>query len=79
MEIWDIEDIVTLGKATHGIHQVFIRINDISLACPYYAARAKSKYADIVFMPYNYLLDPAIRRHMELQIVNSVIIFDEAQ
>ena len=29
--------------------------------CPYYVARELKKDADIIFMPYNYLLDPKVK------------------
>lgn len=34
--------------------------------------------ADLVFLPYNYLIDPVIRTAMDLEIDGSVIILDEA-
>jgi hypothetical protein len=43
-QVWDIEDLVTLGKKVRG--------------CPYFGSRAIAEDADIVFMPYNYLVDP---------------------
>lgn len=46
--VWDIEDLVSLGQERG--------------ACPYFAARDLATFADIVFCPYNYLLDPSIRR-----------------
>lgn len=45
--VWDIEDIVNLG----------IKKN----SCPYYGTRLLFKTADIVFCPYNYIIDPVIR------------------
>nr|KAJ3421948.1 hypothetical protein HK105_001750 [Polyrhizophydium stewartii] len=42
--IWDIEDLVSMGKRTKG--------------CPYYAARAIAETADVIFAPYNYIIDP---------------------
>lgn len=44
---WDIEDLVELGREKR--------------ACPYFAARALMAEADIIFCPYNYLIDPVIR------------------
>ncbi|KAK7057010.1 Fanconi anemia group J protein, partial [Halocaridina rubra] len=44
---WDIEDLVTLGKKIKS--------------CPYYAARSLMETADIVFCPYNYLVDTIIK------------------
>lgn len=46
-QAWDIEDLVRLGRKLR--------------ACPYFAARELMVGADIVFCPYNYLLDPQIR------------------
>jgi len=34
--------------------------------------------ADVVFMPYNYLIDDKIRENFEISFKNSIIIFDEA-
>lgn len=35
-------------------------------ACPYFAARELMVGADIVFCPYNYLLDPQIRESVSI-------------
>lgn len=48
LSIVDIEDIVRLGK-TYKF-------------CPYYMTKELKQHADIIFMPYNYLLDPALRK-----------------
>lgn len=34
--------------------------------------------AEIVFVPYNYLIDPMARRSIGISIENSILIFDEA-
>eukprot|EP00035_Acanthoeca_spectabilis_P017391 m.362541 g.362541 ORF g.362541 m.362541 type:complete len:1056 (-) comp16651_c0_seq2:2355-5522(-) len=62
--VWDIEDLVKVGKKVKG--------------CPYYAAKDMLNSADIVFAPYNYLIDPHIRKAMLLDVTDSVIIIDEA-
>ncbi|XP_015754882.1 PREDICTED: regulator of telomere elongation helicase 1-like [Acropora digitifera] len=62
--ILDIEDLVELGKK----HR----------ACPYYMARELKTGADIIFMPYNYLLDAKSRKANSLDISGSIILFDEA-
>ncbi|KAM6242291.1 Fanconi anemia group J protein isoform 2-T4 [Porphyrio hochstetteri] len=63
-QAWDIEDLVGLGKKLR--------------ACPYFAARELMVGADIVFCPYNYLLDPQIRESMEIKLKDQVVILDEA-
>jgi regulator of telomere elongation helicase 1 len=60
----DIEDLVTLGREQR--------------MCPYYYSRERVADAELVLMPYNYLLDSAIRPHLNLHFENSVVIFDEA-
>ena len=62
--IWDIEDIVTLGKKSKG--------------CPYYTSRLLAKSADIIFCPYNYITDPLIRSAVDFDLKDAIIIFDEA-
>lgn len=64
LEVWDVEDLTALGRETR--------------ACPYFAARAMAAPAEIVFCPYNYLLEPGIRSALDIKIADSVIIFDEA-
>ena len=48
-------------------------------ACPYFASRdLASSHAHIVFCPYNYLISPGIRKAMEINLKDAVVIFDEA-
>ncbi|CAG0883683.1 unnamed protein product [Cyprideis torosa] len=61
---WDLEDIVNLG--------------DRRAACPYFGTRDLREDAEIVFCPYNYLIDPIIRKSMEIDLRGQVIILDEA-
>lgn len=62
--IMDIEDLVKLGKKEGG--------------CPYYASKALADAADIVFMPYNYLIDPLIRETCDIKLDGNIVILDEA-
>eukprot|EP01083_Nonionella_stella_P047931 128355_1 len=61
--ILDVEDLHLIGK-----DQGF---------CPYYHSIENCVDADIIFMPYNYLVNPNIRPP-SLKISNSIVIFDEA-
>lgn len=60
----DIEDIVRIGKKLK--------------CCPYFASKELMDDADIIFMPYNYLLDPKIRKANKVDLHNTIIILDEA-
>jgi len=46
--------------------------------CPYYLSRAIQSKAELTFAPYNYILDPSIRRIMNISLRNAVIVLDEA-
>ncbi|CAN2389924.1 Regulator of telomere elongation helicase 1 [Pristimantis euphronides] len=62
--ILDIEDLVKSGTKLR--------------ACPYYLSRNLKQQADIIFMPYNYLLDPKSRKAHNIDLKGTVVIFDEA-
>lgn len=47
--------------------------------CPFYLSRDMASTAEIVFMPYNYLVDGKIRGGLKMiNWQNAVLIFDEA-
>eukprot|EP00804_Cyclotella_cryptica_P007195 CCRYP_009729-RA/>CCRYP_009729-RA protein AED:0.21 eAED:0.21 QI:131/1/1/1/0.87/0.77/9/1400/1710 len=46
-------------------------------ACPYYISQMLSKDSDLVFAPYNYVLDPQIRKAMGIELTNAVVVLDE--
>lgn len=62
--VLDIEDIVRIGKKLK--------------CCPYFASKELIEGAEIIFMPYNYLLDPKMRKANKIDLQNTVIILDEA-
>ncbi|KAK2080171.1 hypothetical protein QBZ16_000024 [Prototheca wickerhamii] len=47
-------------------------------ACPYFLASKWSKEADLVFSPYSYLVDPVIRRALDIAVEGHMLVFDEA-
>ncbi|KAG9459287.1 hypothetical protein H6P81_003795 [Aristolochia fimbriata] len=61
----DIEDLVNIGRSEGP--------------CPYYVSRELHKVVDIVFAPYNYLIDRGNRRSLTgIDWSNTIVIFDEA-
>uniref|UniRef100_A0A8V5GZ44 Regulator of telomere elongation helicase 1 n=1 Tax=Melopsittacus undulatus TaxID=13146 RepID=A0A8V5GZ44_MELUD len=48
------------------------------VSCPYYLSRSLKQQADIIFMPYNYLLDSKSRKAHSLDLRGTVVILDEA-
>lgn len=55
-----------------------VRVGHSKRACPYYMAKTLAERADIVFMPYNYLLDPKIRYANNIDLKNAIVILDES-
>jgi hypothetical protein len=47
--------------------------------CPYYLSRNLAKHAELVFAPYNYVLDPFIRERLDINLEGSVVVLDEAR
>ncbi|CAG8485472.1 5906_t:CDS:10 [Ambispora gerdemannii] len=63
-EVLDIEDLIKFGKK--------------NVACPYFLSRENQNNADIIFLPYNYLIDASSRKAQNLNLDNAILIFDEA-
>nr|PVC53634.1 helicase [Theileria orientalis] len=63
-ELVDIEDMVKMGKR--------------GTFCPYFAVKDAQENADLILVPYNYLLSPSVRDAMDLKTKNSIVIIDEA-
>jgi Fanconi anemia group J protein len=59
------QDFAALGKKVKG--------------CPYFASRAiASETAELVLCPYSYILDPTIRKAMDIDLKDAIVIIDEA-
>lgn len=66
LENLDIEELV--AKASDGLG------GELMNACPYYLSRAMgSRFADIIFMPYNYLLDRETRDGLLLRWPDAIV------
>ncbi|UYV83984.1 BRIP1 [Cordylochernes scorpioides] len=63
-DAWDLEDIVKVSKKIH--------------ACPYFGLRNLMQDAEIIFCPYNYIIDPIIRSNMEINLKGNIVVLDEA-
>lgn len=61
--IIDIEELDSIGRKHH--------------CCPYYITKKKAKQADVIFLPYAYLIDPKIREANDIRLKNAIIILDE--
>ncbi|XP_050544911.1 Fanconi anemia group J protein-like isoform X3 [Daktulosphaira vitifoliae] len=62
--VWDVEELVQMGEKRNS--------------CPYYGSRLLMKHADIIFCPYNYIIDPTIRKTINANLNGHVLIVDEA-
>ncbi|XP_047964909.1 Fanconi anemia group J protein homolog [Salvia hispanica] len=63
-EVHDIEDLVKIGHEVKG--------------CSYFAAHSLAEEAELIFCPYNYIINPVIREGLEVNMRGSIIILDEA-
>jgi len=63
-EVPDIEDLLAFGKAAQ--------------LCPFYYVREVQHEADVLFVPYNYLIDAQSRKALNISLQSDVVIFDEA-
>lgn len=59
----DIEEIVSTCKAAN--------------VCPFYKCREEAKEAELLFIPYDYIIGKEARESIQVSLRNSVLIFDE--
>lgn len=85
----DIEELVESMKEKHvrvlgrdSCHGVFASSHASCTCylqiCPFFKTRSIIPDSEIVFVPYNYLIDPMARRSIGISLENAVLIFDEA-
>lgn len=73
-----------LRKEEPSIRQNILDIEDLVKAgqknkcCPYFLSKELKNTADIIFMPYNYLLDPKMRKNQGIELHNNIVLLDEA-
>ncbi|KAI3949714.1 hypothetical protein MKX01_040931 [Papaver californicum] len=89
----DIEYLVKVGRLVKGslsFYCKFVICKNVGVAsevlirplwagCSYYAACSMAEDAQLVFCPYNYIINSAIRRAVEVDLKDSIVILDEAQ
>jgi Fanconi anemia group J protein len=42
--------------------------------CPYYLSRALANHAELIFCPYNYVLDPSIRKSLGIELEGAIVV-----
>ena len=67
----------TLSSVIHDVEDLLEEGRELN-ACPYYAAREMSENAEVIFAPYNYLIDPVIRDTVGIKLDGCIVIIDEA-
>ena len=54
----------------------FLRVSvHVFQACPYYGSRELATSADIIFCPYNYLIDPSIRETVRHRLIQYSLFY----
>ena len=46
--------------------------------CPFYTFKNSLDEAEIIFLPYNYIIDPRVRGRLGLNLNKDIVILDEA-
>ncbi|KAJ3385435.1 hypothetical protein HDU92_003076 [Lobulomyces angularis] len=62
-KIMDIEELVKFGKEEKK--------------CPYFLSRCNTDTSDLIFLPYNYIIDTISRKSQKIYVRDSILIFDE--
>jgi len=64
----DVEDLALNGRQSGWVlfdgSKCYIHWSLFCSVCPYFLSRKMAKSADLIFMPYNYIIDQKVRVHM---------------
>jgi Fanconi anemia group J protein len=65
---------------SHGKHDIddYLAHGETMKRCPYHMSLIILSKADLVFCPYNYVIDPVIKDQLELDLAGAILIVDEA-
>merc|ERR1719210_2284020 len=47
------------------------------MVCPFYKCREEAKEAELLLIPYDYLINPQTRESLQVPLRNGILIFDE--
>uniref|UniRef100_A0A1I8F0W0 Helicase ATP-binding domain-containing protein n=1 Tax=Wuchereria bancrofti TaxID=6293 RepID=A0A1I8F0W0_WUCBA len=66
----------------HTIHLIktyyTLKISSHFRYCAYFRNRSMYENADLILLPYNYIVDPSLRHKHNIQLEGNIVIFDEA-
>ncbi|KDD73124.1 DEAD2 domain-containing protein, partial [Helicosporidium sp. ATCC 50920] len=65
------------GLAVRDLEEL-VRLGTQRTLCPFVLSRQLATDADVLFVPYNYLIEPAKRRSLSVPWERAVLVFDEA-
>ncbi|KAK2957729.1 putative Regulator of telomere elongation helicase 1 [Blattamonas nauphoetae] len=73
---------ISISASTIGLTSPFdiedvVKYSEEHRVCPYFLTRQMHRSAQLVFLPYNYIVDCSSHKPMNIEIENSVVIFDE--
>jgi len=54
------------------------KLGSVRKICPYFLARKASEDCTVIVAPYQYIFNEYVRTHIKLELVNKILIFDEA-
>ncbi|GMT33456.1 hypothetical protein PFISCL1PPCAC_24753, partial [Pristionchus fissidentatus] len=80
---WNAMDMVSLD-ALYGEQKKVLDIEDLARTakghkqCPFFRSRQLQESAELILLPYNYLIDPHLRQTHKIDLKHNIVIFDEA-
>lgn len=73
-------DVAMTGQGNVGLFDIedLVKSGQKNAFCPYFYERELAASADIVFLPYTYVLDPSLAKQLPFELDNAILLLDEA-